>query len=93
MIRSPRIFAYTAAATLLLGSHSVWDTAAHAQGFVRMEVIPVASVTLTTQQILSGETSGKPAIVAGQLRIPKAGTDKLPAIVSGAWFRRLECLA
>ena len=56
-------------------------TAAHAQGFVRMEMIPVPSVTLTTQDILSGKTEGKPATVAGQLRIPKAGTDKLPAIV------------
>ena len=52
-----------------------------AQGFVRMEMIPIASTTLTTQQILAGETSGKPAGIAGQLRIPKAGTDKLPAIV------------
>jgi dienelactone hydrolase len=52
-----------------------------AQGFVRMEMIPVPTVTLSTQQILSGEMNGKPAIVAGQLRIPKAGTDKLPAII------------
>src|ERR1043165_1875294 len=54
---------------------------AQAQGFVRMEMIPIASTTLTTQQILAGETSGKPAGIAGQLRIPKAGTDKLPAII------------
>lgn len=56
-------------------------TAAQAQGFVRMEMIPIPSVTLETEQILKGETDGKPAIVAGQLRIPKAGTDKLPAII------------
>lgn len=56
-------------------------TAAHAQGFVRMEMIPISSTTLTTQDILSGKTDGKPALVAGQLRIPKAGTDKLPAII------------
>jgi dienelactone hydrolase len=54
---------------------------ASAQNFVRMEMIPIQTVTLTTQQILAGETAGKPAIVAGQLRIPKAGTDKLPAII------------
>jgi dienelactone hydrolase len=54
---------------------------ASAQNFVRMEMIPVETVTLSTQQILAGETAGKPAIVAGQLRIPKAGTDKLPAII------------
>lgn len=54
---------------------------AHAQGFVRMEMIPVPSVTLTTQQFLTGDTNGKPAILAGQLRIPKGGSDKLPAII------------
>lgn len=54
---------------------------ANAQNFVRMEMIPIPTVTLSTQQILSGETAGKPAIIAGQLRIPKAGTDKLPAII------------
>jgi len=57
------------------------SVAAQAQSFVRMEMIPVPTVTLSTEQILSGETNGKPAIVAGQLRIPKAGTDKLPAII------------
>ena len=56
-------------------------TAANAQGFVRMEMIPIQSVTLSTQQILAGETTGKPAVIAGQLRIPKLGTDKLPAII------------
>jgi dienelactone hydrolase len=64
-----------------LGASLAMLGAAHAQGFVRMEAIPVPTTTLTTQQILSGETLGKPAIVAGQLRIPKGGTDKLAAIV------------
>ena len=59
----------------------LFGASAQAQNFVRMEMIPVPSVTLSTQQILSGETNGKSAIVAGHLRIPKAGTDKLPAIV------------
>lgn len=54
---------------------------AQAQGFVRMEMIPVHTATLNTQQILSGEAQGKPAIVAGQLRIPRAGAGKLPAII------------
>ncbi len=54
---------------------------AQAQGFVRMEMLPIPSVTLTTEQILSGDLNGKPVTVAGQLRIPKAGTEKLPAII------------
>src|ERR1043165_9450480 len=72
---SIRLSLCSAALSLALGA------SAQAQGFVRMEMTPIASTTLTTQQILAGETSGKPAAIAGQLRIPKAGTDKLPAIV------------
>ena len=56
-------------------------TAAQAQGFVRMEMIPIPTMTLSTQQVLTGDTNGKPAVVAGQLRIPKAGSDRLPAII------------
>lgn len=55
--------------------------AAHAQGLVRMEIIPFPSVTLTTQQILGGDLNGKPVTLAGQLRIPRAGTDKLPTVL------------
>src|SRR5947208_1080868 len=75
MTRSIRLSLSFIALSLLLGAP------AQAQGFVRMEMIPIPTVTLSTEQILSGETNGKPAVVAGQLRIPKAGTDKLPAIV------------
>lgn len=56
-------------------------TAAVAQTFIRMEVHPVETITLTTQQFLTGDMNGKPAILAGQLRIPKPGTDKLPAVI------------
>ena len=72
---STRLLLCSAAFTLAFAA------SVQAQGFVRMEMIPIASTTLTTQQILAGETTGKPAGIAGQLRIPKAGTDKLPAII------------
>ena len=52
-----------------------------AQTFVRMEVHPIETVTLKTQQFLTGDLAGKPAVIAGQLRIPKPGTDRLPAVV------------
>jgi dienelactone hydrolase len=52
---------------------------AHAQP--RMEVIPIQSMTLTQQQILTGEVHGKPATIAGELRLPRGGTDKLPAVI------------
>ena len=52
-----------------------------AQTFVRMEIHPIETVTLNTQEFLTGDLNGKPAVIAGELRIPKPGTDKLPAVV------------
>jgi hypothetical protein len=46
----------------------------------RFELRPVETVTLSTQQILLGDKNGKPAMLAGELRIPKPGTDRLPAV-------------
>lgn len=48
---------------------------------LRMDVIPFESVTLTNQQVLLGETQGKPVTLAGELRLPRLGTDKLPVVV------------
>lgn len=64
-----------AAALILLG------TAVPAQAQVRIEVIPLESVALAPQQVLRGETAGKPVTVAGELRLPAAGNEKLPAVV------------
>jgi dienelactone hydrolase len=52
-----------------------------AQTFTRMEVHPIETVTLKTQQFLTGDLKGKAAVIAGQLRIPKPGSDKLPAVI------------
>jgi dienelactone hydrolase len=49
--------------------------------FARMEIHPVQSVTLTGDQFLTGDRNGKPVTLAGELRLPKPGTDKLPAII------------
>jgi dienelactone hydrolase len=51
----------------------------HAQ--VRFELRPVETITLKSQQFLIGDKTGNPAILAGELRIPKPGTDKLPAVI------------
>lgn len=48
---------------------------------VRIEVHSLASMTLTDQQILTGRKDGKPVTLAGELRIPRPGTDRLPAVV------------
>ena len=54
---------------------------ARAQGIFRTEVYPVQTVTLSTADFLLGKKDGKPATIAGELRIPKPGTDRLPAVV------------
>jgi dienelactone hydrolase len=50
------------------------------QAQVRIEVRPFESVTLTGDAFLRGEP-GKPVTLAGELRIPRPGTDKLPAVI------------
>jgi dienelactone hydrolase len=47
----------------------------------RVEVHPIQSVTMTDQDFLNGRKDGKPVMLAGQLRIPRPGADKLPAVV------------
>src|SRR6266850_28929 len=52
----------------------------HAQ-LARIEVHSFASTTLTDQQTLTGRKDGKPVTLAGELRIPRPGTDRLPAVI------------
>ncbi|TCF98365.1 carboxymethylenebutenolidase [Paraburkholderia strydomiana] len=47
----------------------------------RMEVISFESVTLTDQEFLSGREDGKRATVAGELRLPRAGTERFPLVI------------
>src|SRR5262245_9118959 len=47
----------------------------------RQEVHPVQSVTLSDTEFLSGKQDGKPVTLAGVLRLPKVGPEKLPAVV------------
>jgi dienelactone hydrolase len=48
---------------------------------MRFEMRPVESITFTTQQFLTGDKNGKPAMLAGELRIPMPGTDKLSGVI------------
>jgi dienelactone hydrolase len=41
----------------------------------------VQTVTLSTADFLLGKIDGKPTTIAGELRIPKPGTDRLPVVV------------
>jgi hypothetical protein len=54
---------------------------AQAQAVFRTEIYPMQTVTLSTTDFLLGKKDGKPALIAGELRIPKPGTDRMPAIV------------
>jgi hypothetical protein len=47
----------------------------------RMEVIPFESVTLTDEEFLAGREDGKPVTVGGELRLPRAGTERLPLVI------------
>jgi dienelactone hydrolase len=48
---------------------------------MRIQVIPFDSVTLSAQQVLLGETQGKPVSLAGELRLPGLGADKVPVVI------------
>lgn len=49
-------------------------------GAARIEVHPFQSLTLTDQEFLTGK-QGKSVMIAGELRLPKAGTDRLSTVV------------
>lgn len=61
--------------TAMLG----WSGHAHAQ--FRTEIHPIKTRTLSATQFLNGKADGPDAVVAGELRIPRFGDDRLPAIV------------
>jgi dienelactone hydrolase len=47
----------------------------------RQEVHAFQSVTLSDTEFLGGKQDGKPVTLAGLLRLPKVGPDKLPAVI------------
>ena len=47
----------------------------------RMEVLSFQSLTMSDQSFLTGSKEGKPVTIAGELRLPRSGTDRLPAII------------
>jgi hypothetical protein len=52
-----------------------------AEEFFRVQILTVPTVTLTAEQFLTGDKNGKPTILAGELRLPGRGTEKLPAVI------------
>jgi dienelactone hydrolase len=47
----------------------------------RMEIHSFQSTTLTDQEFLTGRKEGKPVTLAGELRLPRPGNDRLPLVV------------
>ena len=47
----------------------------------RVELHPFPSATLSDEEFLTGQKEGKPVMLAGELRIPRPGTERLPAVV------------
>lgn len=71
-----RPFFYAMVVALAAGA----ATATHAQ-VARMEIHSIQSTTLTDEEFLRGQKEGKPVTLAGELRLPRPGTDRLPAVV------------
>ncbi len=55
-------------------------TASYSQT-ARIEIHAVRTTTLTDEQFLNGVKEGQPVTIAGELRLPRPGTDRLPAVV------------
>ena len=68
-------------AFLIAASLTVTLSLASARAQVRSEIRPLESVTLTTQQFLSGDHNGKPTLLAGELRIPTITSGEIPAVI------------
>jgi dienelactone hydrolase len=47
----------------------------------RAEVRSIETLTLSDQQFLTGDKSGKPATIAGELRLPQGASGRLPAVI------------
>jgi len=47
----------------------------------RVELHAFSSATLSDQKFLAGERDGTPVILAGELRLPRPGTERFPAVV------------
>ena len=68
--------------SLMIALSSLLVIGAEAQAQVaRQEVYALQSVTLSDSDFLAGKGDGVPVSLAGVLRLPKLGTEKLPAVV------------
>jgi len=58
-----------------------WASAASAEGFGRLEIHAIPSVTVSNEQFLTGDRYGKPVIIGGELRVPRGATEKFSTVI------------
>lgn len=46
-----------------------------------MQLYPLQTTTVTSEQFLTGSKDGKPSVIAGELRIPGSAAERMPAVV------------
>ena len=81
-----------AAASVAIGS--LFGTVVADAQVARLELHTIQSQTPTDQEFLTGKKDAKSATIAAELRIPRPGNDRLPAVVllhgsggvSGSWM-------
>jgi len=67
--------------TILLGAAAPFVCAPARAQTARIEIVSIQTTTLTDEQFLNGVREGKSVAIAGELRIPRPGTERLPAVV------------
>ena len=73
-------FAKYVATSILLTFAVLYSSSATAQ-ISRLELHSIQSQTPTDQEFLTGNREAKPINIVGELRIPRPGVDRLPAVV------------
>lgn len=76
-------------ACMALAVNALVAAPAYADGFTRIEVRPVETLTLSRQDVLKGVRDGKHAVIAGELQLPlvanesasRSGTGRFPAVI------------
>jgi len=81
MTRGVREAAAIVAIVTLLGPQSAFAEPSVSDLAARIELRPIETLTLSDQQFLTGDKNGKAVTIAGELRIPRGASGRLPAVV------------
>jgi dienelactone hydrolase len=59
----------------------LFDVESYAAEAAKIELYLLQTTTLTDEQFLTGARDGQPTTIAGELRLPRAGTERFPAMI------------